>query len=134
MLKKKNNTTSPQDLDTIIGVNSSFDGSFKTSGLLRVDGFFSGDITVEGNVIVGKEGKIVGSITAKNIELSGIIEGNVISSEQMKISSSGKLVGDIEVGSFVVEENGVFDGKCRMKNSNTTIMEESKLSRDIKAI
>lgn len=134
MLKKKNSTVSPQDLDTIIGANASFEGSFKTKGLLRVDGHFNGDITVEGNILVGKEGKIMGSVNANNIEVSGIIEGDVITSEQVKISSSGKLIGDIEVGSFVVEEKGVFDGKCKMKGSHKELTQKNKSSSEIKAV
>ncbi|SKC63921.1 bactofilin family protein [Maledivibacter halophilus] len=125
MLKKKNNI-SPQNFDTLIGNNANFEGTLKTSGLLRIDGLFKGDIEVNGNIIIGKEGKIVGNVKTDGIEISGIVEGNVIASEQLKISSSGKLIGDIEVGSFIVEEKAMFDGKCKMKNENSTQIKDNK--------
>jgi len=126
MLKKKE--ISAQNVDTFFGRNSYFEGSFKTAGLLRIDGKFEGDIDVDGDIIVGKDGLVKGTVKAKNIEISGIVEGNINSSEQVKISSSGKLVGDIEVGSFVIEEKGVFDGKCKMKNEDEMIKESSKVT------
>lgn len=131
MLKKKN-TISPQNVDTIIGKNASFVGTFKTSGILRIDGDFNGDIIIEGDLIVGKEGKISGSIRANNIEISGEIEGDIYSSEQVKISSTGKLVGDIEVGSFVIEEKGIFDGKCKMIDDKAPIVLENKKNTSAK--
>ncbi len=105
MLKKKGNS-SPNGFDTLIGKNASFEGTFKTTGLLRIDGKFDGNIEVSGDIIVGKDGRINGNIKSNNVEISGIVEANVVCEEQLKISSSGKLYGDIEVGSFVVEEKG----------------------------
>lgn len=134
MIKKKKGVSS-QAFDTLIGKNASFEGSFKTTGLLRIDGKFNGDIDVSGDIIVGKEGKITGNIKANNIEISGIVNGNIICTEQLKICSTGKLLGDIEVESFIVEEKGVFDGKCKMKSENSQIIktEEVKTSK-IKAV
>lgn len=132
MIRKKNNS-SPQSFDTLIGKNASFEGTFKTSGLLRIDGKFDGDIEVDGDAIVGKDGHITGSVKTNNIEISGVVEGNILCSEQLKISSSGKVLGDIEVGSFVVEEKGIFDGKCKMKNDSPAVLETKKSSK-VKAV
>lgn len=125
MLKKKTNV-SPQGFDTLIGGNATFEGSLKTSGLLRIDGTLTGDIEVNGDIIVGQEGKIFGNVRATSIEISGLVEGNVISSDQLTITSTGKLYGDIEVGSFIVEEKGIFDGKCKMKKDVVKGMEVIK--------
>ncbi|SHK15449.1 bactofilin family protein [Paramaledivibacter caminithermalis] len=120
MLKKKNNT-SPQGFDTLIGSNATFEGSLKTSGLLRIDGSFNGNIEVDGSIIIGKEGKVIGNIKTDSIDISGVINGNVIASGHLKICSTGKLFGDIEVGSFIVEENAIFDGKCKMEDKIANI-------------
>jgi len=129
MLKKKNNV-STQGFDTLIGSNATFEGTLKTSGLLRIDGKYSGNIEVDGDIIVGKEGKIVGNIKTSNIEISGLVEGNVIASNQLKIANTGKLFGDIEVDSFIVEEKGIFDGKCKMKKDVVKGMEVIKGMKD----
>ena len=127
---KTKNKSSDQGFDTLIGSNAAFQGLLETSGLLRIDGKFKGDINVDGNIIVGKEGKIIGNVTTANIEISGIVEGNVIASEQLKIYDTGKLFGDIEVSSFVVEEKAIFDGKCKMKKEVINGMEVIKGMKD----
>ncbi len=132
MLKKKNGV-STQNFDTLIGKNASFEGTFKTAGLLRIDGKFDGDMDVSGDIIIGKEGEIIGNVKANNIELSGTVRGNVIASQQLKICSTGKLFGDIEVGSFVVEEKGTFDGKCKMK-SDVINLENNKSTKKGQAV
>lgn len=124
-MKKKNNISS-QGFDTLIGNNANFEGSLKTSGLLRIDGMFNGDIDVDGSIIVGKEGKIVGNVKTNSIEISGLVEGNVISSGQLKICNTGKLYGDIEVSSFIVDEKAIFDGKCKMKNDSAKELNSNK--------
>lgn len=129
MLKKKNNVSS-QGFDTLIGNNATFEGSLKTSGLLRIDGTFNGDIVVDGDIIIGKEGKIYGNVTATSIEISGVVEGNIISSDQLTITCTGKLFGDIEVDNFIVEEKGIFDGKCKMKKDVVKGMEVIKGSKE----
>ncbi|RKD27563.1 protein CcmA, bactofilin family [Caminicella sporogenes DSM 14501] len=131
MLKKKNDI-SAQNFDTLIGKNATFQGTFKSTGLLRIDGKFEGDIDVNGDIIIGQDGIIIGNAKAVNIEISGTVEGNVFCSERLKICSTGKLIGDIEVGSFVVEEKGLFDGKCKMKNEVLKLKTED--SKKIKAI
>ncbi|WP_432408833.1 bactofilin family protein [Wukongibacter sp. M2B1] len=123
---KKTNGVTPQGFDTLVGNNAHFDGSLKTSGLLRIDGVFNGDIEVDGDIVVGEDGKIVGNVKTSNIEISGLVEGNVTASNQLKISSTGKLFGDIEVSSFIVEEKGIFDGKCKMKKDVVKGMEVIK--------
>ncbi|MCT4564193.1 MAG: polymer-forming cytoskeletal protein [Maledivibacter sp.] len=132
MIKKKNNT-SPQGFDTLIGNNAAFEGSLKTSGLLRIDGHFNGDIDVSGNIIIGKEGKVIGNIKTDSIEISGIVDGNIKASGQLKICSTGKISGDIEVESFIVEDKAIFDGKCKMMNNTSTQMKDTKKTSREKA-
>ncbi len=127
---KKTNNVSPHGFDTLIGSNATFDGSLKTSGLLRIDGVFNGDIEVTGDIVVGQEGRIIGNVKTSNIEISGSVEGNIVATDQLKISSTGRLFGDIEVSSFIVEEKAIFDGKCKMKKDIVKGMEVIKGNKD----
>lgn len=122
MLRKKNNI-STGSVDTLIGKNSVFEGKMTTSGLLRVDGKYTGDINVKGDIIIGVEGIVSGNITSNNIEISGKVIGNIVTSEQLKICSSGTVNGDINVKSFIVEDKAIFEGQCSM-TSPTPAKEE----------
>ncbi|KXG77187.1 bactofilin family protein [Thermotalea metallivorans] len=104
-----------EKFDTLIGSNSHFEGTLTAEGTIRIDGLFKGDIQSKGNVIIGEEGKVCGNILANNIFNAGTIEGNATASGQLKIAATGKLLGDIQVSSFIVEEKAIFEGKCSMK-------------------
>ena len=124
MLKKKENF---EKIDTIIGKNSYFEGKYKSSGILRIDGKFHGELEIDGDVVVGESGIIKGIIKARNVDISGSVEGNISAEGLVKISSTGKLIGDIVVENLVIEEKGIFDGKCSMKD-NTASKEDNSVN------
>lgn len=115
---KRNEVISNEKINTLIGQNTKFEGVLHAEGVIRVDGEFHGEIILNGNLILGEEGKIFGNITAHNIVLSGMVNGNIKASNLLRICSSGKVIGDIHIGQLVIEEKAVFSGKCKMQDSN----------------
>lgn len=121
-----NNYNNTDQIDTIIGKNSKIEGKITTNGTIRIDGTLDGDLFVQGNVIIGESGRVNGNVECFNIELSGTITGNTVSKEQLRITNSGKLLGDIVVKSFIVDENAVFEGSCTMKSDKSEIVNNEK--------
>ena len=116
MFKKSTNLENANtNINTLIGQGSKFEGKLNAQGTVRIDGEFSGDIFINGNLILGVEGKITGNTEANNVIISGSVNGNITTKEQLKINSSGKVVGDLKVDSLVIEDKAIFDGKCSMK-------------------
>ncbi|MCR4435645.1 MAG: polymer-forming cytoskeletal protein [Clostridiales bacterium] len=111
---KKKDIMGPEVFDTLVGVNTVFDGNIESDGTIRVDGKVNGDLRVKGDVYIGNNAEIKGNIFAKNVHLSGILEGNIYSEGLLKLSATGKLYGDIQIHSFVADEGGIFHGKCSM--------------------
>ncbi|NLL05763.1 MAG: polymer-forming cytoskeletal protein [Clostridiaceae bacterium] len=110
----KGNPGNAESFDTIIGINSKFEGNIETKGTIRIDGKVFGNLKIDGDVYVGKDATITGNINANNIFISGRVEGNVESKGILKIQSSAKLYGDITVFSIVTEEGSEFEGNCKM--------------------
>ncbi len=110
----KKEVSNPDVFDTLIGINSTFEGNIETNGTLRVDGKINGDLKVNGDVFIGKDAVVNGNIFAKNIHISGIVQGNVETKETLKVLSTAKLYGDICVNSLITEEGSIFEGKCKM--------------------
>ncbi len=128
MFSKKGEASSmrPTDFDAIIGRNTVLEGTLKSSGSVRVDGEMLGNITTDGEVIIGQEAKTEGDIKSSNIEISGSVEGNIDSDGCLKIYETGSLFGNIEVKSFVIEEGGVFEGMCHINTSGMKRPSDSK--------
>lgn len=113
-------------LDTIIGEKTTLTGKIESKGNIRIDGNIIGDLFVDGDVTIGYSGKIRGNVTCMNLIIAGYLEGNVNAKEQLRIASSGKLLGDIEVRSFVVDEDAIFKGKSNMNDKKTLKLENAK--------
>ena len=98
---------------TSIGEECVFEGHISTSSSTRIDGKLKGKISGENTLIVGERGVILGEVKASEVIVYGRIEG-IIDSERLEIKSSGAVTGDIFIDKLVVEEGGVYNGRCGM--------------------
>jgi|LSQX01.1.fsa_nt_gb cytoskeletal protein CcmA (bactofilin family) len=107
-------SSNPDVFDTLVGVNSVFEGNIETDGTIRIDGRVNGNLRINGDVYVGKDAVITGNIYANNIFLSGKVEGNIESKGTLRALSTAKLYGDILVVSLITEDGSQFEGTCKM--------------------
>jgi len=117
MFKKINiEKTTDENVDSLIGENIKIIGKIEGNGNLRIDGMVDGDIDYNGNIVIGETGKVNGDISAGEISLAGTVKGNISSSSKMVILPNGKLIGNIQVPNFIIHENAIFEGNCKMIN------------------
>ncbi|MFQ6016373.1 MAG: polymer-forming cytoskeletal protein [Anaerolineae bacterium] len=102
--------------ENVIGRTADLDGHLKCQGGVRVEGRFSGFIETEGNVVVGQDAQVAADIRGKDILVSGMVQGNIAALGQLAILSTGQVWGDIEVGSFLIEDGGIFSGKSVIRD------------------
>jgi cytoskeletal protein CcmA (bactofilin family) len=117
MFKKNGQTQAPtsfEKIDTLIGKNTNFTGTLNAQGTLRIDGCFEGDIIANGDIIVGESGSVKGNVSAVNIFICGVVNGNIGASGQLRLAETSKLYGDVEVATFVIDEGAIFEGKTKM--------------------
>jgi cytoskeletal protein CcmA (bactofilin family) len=100
--------------DTVIGANSNLEGNINSNGSVRIDGKVKGDINADGDISIGNEANVIGNIIANNVQLSGAVKGNIQITGLLKLFSTGRIYGDIQVKDLVADEGAVFQGKCTM--------------------
>ncbi len=105
-------TTEALILNSLIGEGSEFRGEFKVKDLIRIDGYFKGNILTEGKVLVGKSGLVDTDIRAGIVVIGGTVHGSILAYKRVVLLSTGRLFGDIVTPSLVVEEGVVFEGRC----------------------
>lgn len=106
---------SPVEIETILGPNTSVRGDIRSSGGVRIDGDFGGTIEIAGNLIIGENAKVIADISAHNVQVQGIVQGD-ITAKRLEILDTGKLWGDIAVDSFVLDDGGFFRGQSKMQS------------------
>lgn len=114
-----------EQVETIIGKDTQFKGSITAGGTIRIDGQHEGDVTTNGDVVIGESGVVKAQIQARSAMVAGSIYGNVDISEKLELLPTAKLYGDIKVGILSIAEGALFKGVCEMRHSS-----ENELGED----
>lgn len=104
-----------QNIESLISQGMEIKGDVISQGSLRIDGSVDGKLNIKGDLMVGEKGRIKGEVQVKNLILAGRIEGNVLVSGRLEITSTGALHGDVSCDIMIIEEGGLLDGTSKMK-------------------
>lgn len=103
---------------TILGGNTHFVGNFKSgSDTIRIEGTFDGDIETEGDIVVVDGASVTGNVKAKNMVVSGHVNGNVDANGCLEITRTGVVVATVSVAKLVIDEGACFNGQSSMKST-----------------
>jgi len=114
MRREKQTSVDKSNIGSIIGQHANFKGDLNFEGAVRIDGNFEGNIrsTNGGTLIVSEVANITGEVDVPNLVLHGTVNGNVRTSESLKMSASGRLNGDVEYRMLSLNEGASINGRC----------------------
>jgi cytoskeletal protein CcmA (bactofilin family) len=95
------------------------EGRLQSTSNIRFDGEMNGDLTTEGDLSVGEGGRVKGNVTGRNVVVGGSIQGNVNTTGRLEILATGKVFGDIVVGSLIIDEGGILRGKSAVHSDES---------------
>ncbi len=117
-MAKFNESEQQQILHNTITNGTEIVGDINSQGDLRLDGFLKGNLNIKGRVVIGKTGKVTGTITCKNAEINGCVEGKILVSELLSLTESANVKGDIIINKLNIQPGCKFTGTCSM-DANT---------------
>nr|MBC7612686.1 polymer-forming cytoskeletal protein [Pseudopedobacter sp.] len=103
----------------IVGVGTEIVGDLSTKGDIRIDGKITGTVISKAKVVIGTTGEVIGNIFSESAEISGIIIGDVSSSELLFLKATANIKGDIIANKLVVENGANITGYCQTGISQT---------------
>ena len=78
---------------------------------LYIDGDLEGTLeAMEHKLIIGPNGTVHATITAREVVVLGSIQGNVEAVDKIEIRKDAKLVGDIRTARIIIEDGAYFKG------------------------
>lgn len=83
-------------------------GEISSSGTIEVLGEIDGTITAHG-LVVGAEGKVVGTVAADTVEVKGKLEGRVASGA-FTLRASAQVKADVTYTTLVIESGASVEG------------------------
>lgn len=88
---------------------------------VQINGTVIGDVLVEASLVVGQGGSVKGSVNSNFLLVAGTIEGNVTAKEQLHVTKSAIINGDIECGSIIIDEGAVLNGHFKTTSSTKPV-------------
>jgi cytoskeletal protein CcmA (bactofilin family) len=117
-------------LSGFVGSGTVITGEASFKSMLRVDGRFSGRITSgTGTLIVGAGGQVDANIEVAVATIHGVVNGDIIAGQRIELGRAGKLNGNIQTPSLVIEQGGVFEGSCKMVQQKAAVDKPPKVER-----
>ncbi|MBT3276072.1 MAG: polymer-forming cytoskeletal protein [Spirochaetales bacterium] len=123
-------------INSIVGEGTAFRGELHLSGLLRIDGDFSGTIRTSGKVLIGKSGRAECTIRANTVVIGGVVRGNIYADEKVIVLSTGMMIGNIRSPRLIAEEGVILNGNCLIKqeDSESVLMEPVEPEQTFEAL
>jgi cytoskeletal protein CcmA (bactofilin family) len=112
------------EVESLIGEHTSFEGTLKTEGAVRLLGSVQGEIESKSTIFVEERAHVTARLTAAQVTVSGHVEGQIFCAGRVEIRPTGRVTGEINAGALIVQEGAYFDGNSKMSNgaasNNTT--------------
>lgn len=99
-------------VETVIGPETTFEGSFDSDESIRIEGEFKGNIDCRETLIIGSEADINADIITNRAIIGGRVEGNIVAHEKIEIRNTGEIFGDLTAPVLKIERGVVLEGSC----------------------
>ena len=110
----KGNSFGGDDNITLLAKGVVLKGEIHVEGTVRIDGRLDGDIQTKGQVIIGEDGLVQGTITAGSVVSSGRIKAKVMANERVQLMKTATLIGEVLTPLLVIEEGAKLQGVTDM--------------------
>lgn len=79
-----------------------------------------GDLNVKEGLVIKVGSQINGMLSAKSIQVSGMVTGDVMASSAVKVDSDACIVGNITTPSITVESGAILNGKIEVQRDKVS--------------
>ena len=113
-MQKQTNSGSqnPTSNSCVISQGTYIEGKFRTTEDLRLDGTIVGEVKSEKRLVMGKSGKIEGTVFCNESSIKGRIEGTLNVKGLLHLLSTAFIKGKIKAKKMVVDEGAAYNGEC----------------------
>jgi cytoskeletal protein CcmA (bactofilin family) len=102
------------EVESLIGEHTSFEGTLRTEGPVRLLGTIQGEIESKSAIIVEEKARVTARLTAQQVTVAGQVDGQIFCDGRVEIRPTGRVTGEINAGALIVQEGAYFDGNSRM--------------------
>jgi len=102
----------------VIGKGMVIRGQIRSAEHMHVDGEIDGTLNLAGyDLTVTAHARIRADVSAREVDIAGVIDGNVDATKKITVRKGGRLLGDLRTPGIVIEDGAYFKGKIEIVNS-----------------
>jgi cytoskeletal protein CcmA (bactofilin family) len=117
---------------SLIGKNIIITGDISATEDLVVEGRVTGKILLnESRLTVGEEGYLQSHITAREVVISGRVDGQIHASERVELRHTAQVTGDIVAPRLIIHQDAVVKGTVDL--SPSIAMKQQKAKKEAEA-
>ena len=114
----------------IVGKGTQISGTISACQVLEIHGVVEADVTTE-RLIVREGGGIRGNVHADNAEISGVVEGSLVSYEHLEINSTGEVWADVKYQTLAVAKGAILKGSVWNDAAIDKQLDEARESNEL---
>ncbi|GAB5603695.1 polymer-forming cytoskeletal protein [Thermus sp. FJN-A] len=100
-----------QGVLTYLGPDTEVQGDLKAKGQVRIDGLVRGSVYVEGELEVGRTGRVEGErVEAQAVQIHGEVRADLVAG-RVSLSKTARFTGTVRAQALDVEAGAVFIGQ-----------------------
>src|SRR5947209_7946532 len=90
-------------------------GQIKSAEHMHIAGEIDGSLDLAGfDLTVTQNSKVRANVNAREVDIGGIINGNVNATRKITVRTGGKLIGDLRTPGIVIEDGSYFKGNIEI--------------------
>jgi cytoskeletal protein CcmA (bactofilin family) len=94
-----------------IGRTVTIKGDIQSDEDLQIEGQMEGRLDLgQHRLTIAPSGQVQASIVARDVDVHGVVKGNVLAAERVILRKDSKLIGDLKMASVVIEDGAYFKG------------------------
>src|SRR5450432_3460658 len=90
----------------------------------KIEGRVEGGIRAARQVLVGRQGEVLGDINTREAVIGGRVQGTVNASDRVEVQGNSVIIGDINTRALAVIEGGRINGSVRIADGKETRYDE----------
>lgn len=95
---------------SVVGTSAKLDGKFDIADSIRIECEVGGELTVGNKLVIGQSGVVHADVRTVDAIIMGQYDGNLVATGNVEITASGRVSGNIETDSLVINKGGFFNG------------------------
>jgi len=100
---------------TVISDDMEFKGTLESDHAVTVEGKFAGTLIARGRVQIGNGATVEANVSARELDLEGSLQGNILHADSVMLHPTAKLTGDVHCAQLEIQRGAKLTGTTVMK-------------------